>query len=53
MSNKAVETTITCDKCKKPIVEHHAKFLRPVIMLCLDCRQHNNWYPAPTPDTSP
>jgi phage FluMu protein Com len=47
MSNKA-EMTITCDKCHKPMLEHNAKFLRPVIMLCGDCRQHNKWYPAST-----
>jgi len=47
MRDKPRDTTLRCNNCGAAIAEGHAKFLRPVLVLCGDCKKTQSWHPAP------
>lgn len=47
MRNKPRETMLTCNKCGSAMAEGNAKFLRPVLVLCGECKRTQSWHPAP------
>lgn len=38
---------LTCNKCGSAMAEGNAKFLRPVLVLCGECKRTQSWHPAP------
>jgi len=43
---------IACNKCGAVMTGGSGKFLRPVLVLCGDCKRTQTWHPAPKREES-
>lgn len=41
--------TIYCDACGNPVAQTNGRFLRPVMVLCVECKHKTKWYPPDKP----
>jgi len=49
VKNKEQPETIHCNQCGAPAAVATGRFLRPVLVLCGDCRTRTAWHPQSKP----